>query len=323
MSIAVVILTYNEELHLARAIESVSSLSEQIFVVDSGSTDLTVDIARKYGATVLVHPFVNQAQQMRWALDNAQITAEWVMRLDADEVIESDLAIEISRDLPLLPADVGGVNLRRKHVFMGRWLRHGGRFPVTLLRIWRRGDAEIEQRWMDEHMVLTRGRTVTFYGGFADVNLQDLTHFTAKHNSYATREAIDVLSRKYDLAATDGADLLSSGNSSASASLKRWIKKNVYNRMPLWLGPLSYFLFRFVLQLGFLDGRPGVIYHGLQGGWYRFLVAAKVAQWDAELKTATGRNARLERLSRLTGYQLEKMSGFNFVVPKDGVQSHQ
>ncbi len=300
--LAVIILTYDEGIHLGRAIASVTGLASQVFVIDSGSTDDTVRIAEDAGATVLVNPFVNQAQQFQWALDNAAINADWVMRLDADEIVEADLAQELASRLPALPQGVTGVNLKRKHVFLDRWIRHGGRYPVTLLRLWRRGKARIEQRWMDEHMLLTEGEAVTFQGGFVDHNLKDLSAFTDKHNAYATREAIDRLNARYDLFPTDRD--MDQASSSAAAAGKRWIKARVYNRLPMWIGPLAYFLYRYVVQLGFLDGRPGLIYHGLQGGWYRFLVEAKVVEFDRVLAPLEGRTQRLAALERLTGRRL-------------------
>src|SRR6202040_4094274 len=96
-------------------------------------------------------------------------------------------------------ASVTGVVLNRKTIFQGKFLRHGGRYPLFLLRIWRRGKAQIEDRWMDEHMLLTEGSSVTFRGGFADHNLNDLTFFTEKHNQYASREALDVLNQRMRL----------------------------------------------------------------------------------------------------------------------------
>lgn len=302
MGLAVVLLTFNEELHIERAIKSVADIADQIFVIDSISTDNTVEIAERLGAQVLTHAFVSQALQFHWALENAPITAEWVMRLDADEVIEADLAATIRRELDSLPADVAGVNLKRKHVFMGRWIRHGGRYPVTLLRIWRRGKARMEQRWMDEHMLLTEGCAVTFEGGFSDINLNDLTYFTDKHNKYATREAIEVLNQKYGLFARDEAMINKSEGSAAAG--KRWIKEKFYNRLPFWVGPTGYFLYRYFIQRGLLDGIEGLIYHALQGWWYRFLVGAKVEEWDRELSSLNTAPARLETLSRLTGYRL-------------------
>lgn len=300
--LAVVILTRNEEMHLARALDRLRGLAREVFVVDSFSTDRTVEIAREMGATVLQNRFVNYARQFQWALDNAPISAAWVMRLDADEVVEADLAIEMARELPELPDDVQGVVLKRKHIFMGRWIRHGGRYPLLLLRIWRRGAGRIEDRWMDEHMVLSHGRTVTFDGGFADHNLNDLTFFTDKHNKYATREAIDVLVAALDLQPQDTA--LTDTGSQAQAGRKRAVKEGVYNRLPFGLGPLAYFLFRYVAQFGFLDGKPGLVYHLLQGFWYRFLVEAKIYELKQAIGARTDRREILDVISQRTGHDL-------------------
>lgn len=300
--IAVLILTYNEERHIERAIRSVKSFSPEIFVIDSFSTDRTVEIARSLGATVLQNPFINQAKQFQWGLDNAPITADWVMRLDADEVIEPELAQEIAEKLPKLGLDVAGINLKRKHIFLDRWVRHGGRYPLILTRIWRKGQGRIEDRWMDEHIIVWGGHTVLFDAPFADHNLNDLGFFTDKHNKYATREAVDVLNRRYGLFAEDVA--LTSGGSSFQASVKRFIKERIYNRIPFPISTLGYFLFRYILQLGFLDGREGLIYHFLQGYWYRFLVGSKVLELDRALKGLVSAEEKRLELARLTGLKL-------------------
>lgn len=302
-----IVLVRNEALHIARALACVEALGWRAFVVDSGSTDRTAEIARGLGAEVVVHPFVNYARQFQWALDNLPISAPWIMRLDADEVLTSELIEEIRRRLPQLPAETTGINLKRRHVFLGRWIRHGGRYPLTLLRIWRRGAARIEQRWMDEHMTLERGRSVTFECDFADCNLNDLTYFTNKHNGYATREAIDVLAKRYRLWRED--ERVSRRSTSLQTAAKRSLKERVYNRLPLWVGPLGYFLFRYVFQLGFLDGREGLVYHLLQGFWYRFLVAAKVFEFDRVLRTLPDRDLRIDALARLTGYNRADLGG--------------
>ena len=300
--LSVVILTYNEAKHIARAIRSVAPLNAQVLVVDSFSTDGTVDIARDAGAQVVLNRFVNQAQQMQWALLNLPVATSWVMRLDADEVLTPDLVDEINLRLPTLPSDVTGVNLKRRHIFLGRWIRHGGRYPVTLLRIWRRGMARVEQRWMDEHMVLLRGNAVTFKHDFCDENLNDITFFTDKHNSYATREAAEVLLTKLGLAEADAG--ISERYSSFQALAKRALKEKVYNRLPLWSGPLGYFLTRYVLQGGVLDGKAGLIYHVLQGFWYRFLVSAKIVEYEQQVQGVSGLDERLSTLERVTGLAL-------------------
>mgnify|MGYP001766372000 CR=1 FL=1 len=268
--LTVIVLTYNEDKHIARCLAAISSFATRVVVVDSYSTDRTTEIARANGAEVLENKFINYATQFQWALDNADITTPWVMRLDADEVIEPDLATEICTVLPTLGKEVAGINLKRKHIVFDRWIKHGGRYPLTLVRIWRTGQGRIENRWMDEHIIVWGGETVTLKGSFADHNLGDLSYFIRKHDDYATREAIDVLNQRYGLFTRD--ENLSSEGTSYQAAVKRWIKENVYNRLPLGLGPLGYFLYRYIFQLGFMDGKPGLIYHFLQGFWYRFLV---------------------------------------------------
>jgi glycosyltransferase involved in cell wall biosynthesis len=299
LDLTVVILTKNETLHIGRALENLKGLARDVVVVDSFSTDDTVEIAKAHGAVVLQNKFINQAKQFQWALDNAEIDGTWVMRLDADELIETDLREELTRQLPNLADDVVGINLKRKHIFMDRWVRHGGRYPLLLLRIWRNGHGRIEDRWMDEHMMVWGGRTITLNGGFADHNLNDLSFFTAKHNSYATREALEVLIQRHGLAGNRV--VLEAKSASTQAALKRWIKESVYNRMPFTASALMYFLWRYFIQLGFLDGRSGLVYHFLQGYWYRFLVGAKLMEFERAIAGETNKQIIKERLLVVTG----------------------
>jgi len=301
-NIAVIILTFNETRHLARAIGSISGFAREIFVIDSFSTDDTVEIARTAGAAVLQHPFQCQAQQFNWALDNAPITSEWVMRLDADEIIEGDLTREIVRRLPLLTPEIAGINLKRKTIFQGRFIRHGGRYPLTMLRIWRRGKARVEDRWMDEHLYLTEGADITFDGGFADHNLNDLTSFTEKHNKYACREALDVLNRRHLL--FEAPIVLTEKSTAKQAKIKRFLKEAIYNRIPFEISAFAYFVFRYVIQLGLLDGREGLVYHVLQGFWYRFLVGAKLREMEAAIQQAQTVEERRSVVARLSRQEL-------------------
>ncbi len=301
--LAVVILTHNEERHIGRCLAALRPIAKEVFVIDSFSSDRTVEIAEAAGAVVLRNRFSNYARQFQWGLDNAPLTSRWVMRLDADEIIEPDLAAEIEDGLPRLSADVTGIYLKRKHIFMDRWIRHGGRYPLVLLRIWQNGLGRIEDRWMDEHMVLERGRAVTFAGGFADHNLNDLTFFTDKHNRYATREALDILISTLRLDEVDTG--LTKSDPGTQASRKRAVKDRIYNRLPFATGPLLYFLYRYVVQGGFLDGRPGLIYHVLQGFWYRFLVDAKALELRLAVAGLDDKAAIRAELSRLTGHRLD------------------
>lgn len=306
LDLTVVILTKNETLHIGRALENLKGLAREVVVVDSFSNDDTVAIAKAYGAVVLQNKFINQAKQFQWALNNADIQSKWVMRLDADELIEADLREELIRQLPNLANDVVGINLKRKHIFMDRWVRHGGRYPLLLLRIWRNGHGRIEDRWMDEHMMVWGGRTITMNGGFADHNLNDLTFFTNKHNGYATREALEVLIQRHNL--TKKKETLNANSASGQAALKRWIKESVYNRLPFTISALLYFLWRYIFQLGFLDGRSGLVYHFLQGYWYRFLVGAKLMELQKAIASLKDPEDIKACLLSQTGYDLNMPS---------------
>lgn len=302
MDITVIILTYNEERHIARAIASILPISKYVFVIDSFSTDKTVEIAKNCGAQVLLNKFINQAKQFNWALENVHIETKWVMRLDADEIIESDLVQEIKTKLPILHNDIVGINLKRKHIFMNRWVRYGGRYPLKILRIWRQGHGKIEDRWMDEHTLVWGGSITTFEGGFSDHNLNNLTFFIEKHNKYATREAIDVLNQKLNL--FPRTHKLNINNSSIQLSFKRLIKENVYNKLPFTLSSTLYFLWRYIFKLGFLDGRSGLVYHFLQGWWYHFLVGAKIMELERAIAHLENKEAICEELSKITGYNI-------------------
>ena len=162
--ISVIILTYNEELHIERCLKNLQPLAKQIFIVDSFSTDNTVQIAESLGAKVFQRPWKNYADQFQWGLDNCPIQTGWVMRMDADEYLEQALIDEIIAKFSSLPDDINGLYLKRKHHFLGRWIKHGDRYPLVLLRIWKTGQAHIENRWMDEHIVLDSGNSLVMAG---------------------------------------------------------------------------------------------------------------------------------------------------------------
>lgn len=304
--LSVVILTYNEAKHLDRALNSIAEIASEVFVVDSFSTDDTVAIAQRHNAVVLQNSFINQAKQFQWALENAPIQSDWVMRLDADEYIEPDLAAEIKMKIPALPTEVTGINLRRKLVFMDRTIRHGGRGILVMMRIWRRGYGQIEDRWMDEHIFVREGRTTTFQGGFADHNLNGLTNFIDKHNKYATREAIEILNQHLHFMGQSAS--LSKTSSSAQAAIKRFLKENFYNRIPFQISALAYFLYRYVLRLGFLDGKEGLVYNVLQGFWYRFLVGSKVEELSRAIRSIQDPRDVAAELAKLTKLKIEPAS---------------
>ena len=276
MSLTVIVLTYNEEKHLKRCLQSFQNIADRIIVVDSFSEDETQEIAEQYGADFFQNPFVNQAVQFQWALDNIKISTDWVMRMDADEYILPALEQEMSKKLPTLSKDTTGIVLKRRVFFMGKWIKRGGYYPVKLLRIWRNGFGSIEQKWMDEHIKISEGNTVEFEYDIVDDNLNNLTWWIRKHNNYSTREVVDILNKKYNF--FEGSEIGKQLNSQNQNEQKRWYKDNLYLRAPKFLRAFLYFIFRYIFLLGFLDGKRGLIWHFLQGFWYRFLTDAKIFQ---------------------------------------------
>ena len=122
--ISLIILTYNEEDNIEHTLKSVHDWIGEIIIIDSFSSDRTLDICRQYTDRIYQHPFENQAKQFNWAIDNVPIAYPWVMRLDSDEMVTPELAQELRQVLPTLPDDVTGIDLRRRVYFMGRWIKH-------------------------------------------------------------------------------------------------------------------------------------------------------------------------------------------------------
>ena len=300
MDISVVILTYNEELHIQRCIERVLPISKEIFVVDCFSTDQTKTIASRLGANVFERAWPgNQATQFNWALENLPIRTKWVLRLDADEYLCPELIEEIRVKLDTVSPDVTGVLFNLRRIFMGRHIRHG--MPrIKLLRLFCYGKARCERRLMDEHIQLSEGYPLEFEHDFADHNLNTIGWWTQKHKEYAIRETIEMLSMELgDFTKTEPH---CQGKLSGQALEKRR-KKWKYVKAPLFLRSFTYFLYRYVGHLGFLDGKEGFLWHFLQGWWYRTLVDAMLF----EIKTTCGADK-----SQIVAYVKDKY-GLDFV----------
>lgn len=270
--ITTIILTYNESKHIKRCIESVIRLNGQIIIVDSYSNDDTIKIAESMGASCYQNTFLNQAAQFQWALDHCDIKGDWILRLDADEYLTTDLVDEIFNKINSIPKEITGVYIKRQVHFMGKWIRHGGYYPVKLLRLWRKNCAVVEQKWMDEHVVLLQGKHTEFTFDFVDDNLNNLQWWIQKHNNYSTREMVEY----FKLKEAPVHDQISTGKTQEAVKRKR--KNRYYYKSPGFLRAFLYFFYRYVIKFGFLDGKQGLIWHFLQGFWYRFLVDAKIYQ---------------------------------------------
>lgn len=274
-AVALVILTYNEEVNIEDCLKSVTGWASEIFVVDSGSSDRTTEIAKKFTDNIIVHPFSGYAAQRNWALDHLPIAHEWMLFLDADERLSPELKAEIPGAIAAAGLETEGFYLKRRLIFMGRWIRHGGYYPTWILRLFRHKAARCEDRSVNEHFFV-RGRTAKLNGDILHVDLRALDHWIAKHNRYAKLEAEELLKRESFVheRREDKTDEMQASFLGSQAERKRWLRDRFWNRLPPLVRPFLYFTYRYFFRMGFLDGWQGLIYHFLQGLWFPFLIDA-------------------------------------------------
>lgn len=283
LNIATIILTYNEEKHIERCIKNAQRFSKEIFLVDSFSTDRTKEIAESLGAVVYQNKWENNyARQFNYGLNNLPITCDWVFRLDADEYLTDALVDEIKIKFNSVPENVSGIIFERKMYFLGK-LMNKGMLRMNMLRLFRYKHGFCEERWMDEHIVLTEGTSIMYDNYFVDHNLNSLGWWTQKHNGYSIREAIDLLD--VELGLIEKPESAQKYEVTADAKYKRE-KKLKYAKMKLFWRSFIYFIYRYIFKFGFTEGKEGFLWHFLQGWWYRTLVDAKIY----EIKKACGNN---------------------------------
>ena len=273
LDITAIILTYNEELHIRRCLENVCPMVKKVYVIDSPSTDNTVAICNEFdNVEVVVHKYPgNQAEQFNWALDNVKIETEWILRLDADEYLLPELVEELCNKLPTMEEGVSALSLSLARAFMGKVLRHGIVDNIKIVRIFRTGKARYEKRIMDEHLSILEGKTIEMEHKFIDDSRIPIGQFTSKHENYASREAILLLDAEYNLTPT-----ASIPQEHGKEVEKKRAQKAKYAKMPLFWRAFAYFVYRYIIKLGFLDGKEGFLWDFLQGWWYRTLVDAKI-----------------------------------------------
>lgn len=265
--ITTIILTYNEEKNIANAINSVKNLSKRIIVVDSYSTDKTTEIAKSLGAEVIQHEFENQARQFIYAINNLNINTQWIMRLDADEVISDKASQEIEEIcLSNKDTDINGIVVRFEVNFLDKKLRHGGIYPFRKMIIYKKDKGYMEDRAMDEHIVLKEGKSIELKHDSYHRDYKDLNAWIDKHNKYSSREVEDYFLNNNQ----------ESKQLNKSAKIKRFVKFKIYYKLPLGTRAHLYYLYRYYFKLGFLDGKEGKIFAFMQAYWYRFLVDAKI-----------------------------------------------
>jgi len=254
-----IILCKDEEIHLQRCISSIKTLVDHVLIIDSFSTDRTTDIANKNNCTVLSNSWVNYSTQFQFGLDYVRKKGiDWVLRIDADEYV-LEKTVDLTRNTL---AEVRGYNVDRYYCWNGKIIRYGGASPQKALRMFSVNDGGIESRWMDEH-IFVDGPVEDLDIIVVDDNKKGFSFWYAKHKVYAVREAIDYYS------------IVSSVSETTSRAK---LKIMLYNKSPLFVRVILYWIYRFFFRGGFLDGYNGMSYHFWHALWYRGIVDFEIVR---------------------------------------------
>lgn len=267
--ITAIILTKNEEMNIQRCIRSIERVADRIIVVDSGSTDNTCEIAERAGAEVVFHEFVTHGQQFNWALSEMNIQTQWILRLDADEVVTEELGKEIIAACNKHSNDnVNGLVIRFKVFFLGKFLKHGGMYPFLKLVVFKNKTAYIDEQGMRDHAVLTQGKLEYLKCDCLHYDFKNMESWINKHNWYSSIEAMNI--------AAECAQQGEAGKRTKLAEVTRVFRDKLYYKLPKYLRAKLYYWYRYYIKMGFLDGEAGRIHAFLQAYWYRYLVDVKL-----------------------------------------------
>lgn len=273
--VGIILLVFNEEIHLKRCLDNLLLLTSNIYVVDSYSTDNTLNILNEYGINYVQNKFLNQSNQLNFAIKNYPFNTNWILRVDCDEILTIELINEIKTSNFLdINSNISGFYIKRKVKFFNKILNFGNINPIWLLRLWKRGKGICDDKLMDEKILIADQKTARLQNLIIDNNLNNLTWWTNKHNNYSNREALEILKNKH----------LAIKNSMIydyySIDFIIFILKSIYNKSPIFLRSFLLFIYSYFLKLGILDGVPGFIWNVLQVFWYRYLVDVKVYEFE-------------------------------------------
>ncbi len=289
LPVTVLVTTRNEEVNIGRTLEAVYGSVDQVFVLDSESTDRTVEIARPYADQVVdlayehgrIIPWIFQ-----WGLDHLPIKNDWVLILEADQALTPELASELAELFRDGPEAVGpdGFYIRRKQIFRGKWIRWGGYGNKYLLKLFRRSKGQLDPLEQDTR-VYVDGPVAKLRAPLEEWNRKEdsILFYLEKHLRYAEAFAREELERR-----RGGTPFKTRPRLLGTPDQRVLWLKRVYYRSPLYLRPFAYFLYRYVLRLGVLDGKQGFVFHFLQAFWFRLVVDVRLEELLADGSGAAG-----------------------------------
>lgn len=272
-----IILTLNEVRNLPRLLDAIQCLHAPTYVLDSGSTDGTVEICNSYGVQVRQQLFENHPKQWDIALKSFQIDTPWVIGLDADQVPGSGLIRLLQEFKAKDFQHVNGIYFNRRYIFKGKWIRYGGHYPKYLLKMFRYAVGCSDLREYMDHRFIVPGRALLWKNAdLLEENLKEdsLDFWITKHNTYSNLLAAQHLLELHHPPVKLQVHKLWLG----LPNERNAFLKALWMRLPLLLRPFLYFGYRFFFQLGFLDGRTGWSYHFLHAFWFRLIVDLKIQE---------------------------------------------
>ena len=283
MNITALIITKNEEIHIERCINNIKKLVSDVLIIDSFSNDNTIEITKKLNIKFIQNKFINHAKQFNFGLSQLSQDTDWVLKIDADEILTSSLIAEIKNKLPQLDKNINGIYIKRHLVFQDTLIKYGRLSPVRLLRLFRFQKGKCDNRWVDEK-IKVEGKTVQFKEYIIDQNLKSLSEWIRKHDRYSSAEALNYLLIKYNSSFNN---IEQSQLNFETLSVVRLKSRNLYAKLPLIIRAFIIFSYRYFFCLGFLHGKAGLIYFFLQSLWYRILVDAKILEVEKLIKKNT------------------------------------
>lgn len=281
-----IILTHNEGLHLPRLFRSIEGLDAEIYVLDSGSTDHTLEICRLHQVNYTVHPFESHPKQWHYALSIFPVKTPWVIGLDADQIICPDLYRQLKNFKDKDHLSINGIYFNRKYIFKDQWIKHGGHYPKYLLKMFRYRIGYSDLSIYMDHKFIVPGNTLLWKKGhLIEENLKEhqIGFWIDKHSRYS------------DLLAEETAEKTINGYKSNTTPRflgqpdehMAW-QKRLWHQLPPYIRVFLYFIYRMVIQKGILDGKTGILYHFLQGFWFRLIVDLKTEEILRQRQISSG-----------------------------------
>lgn len=273
--VSVVVMTYNEELNIERCLGSVHGWTDELFIVDSLSTDRTLEIARRYTDKIYQRCYEGHPQQWSWALENLPFRYDWVFAVDADFQVTAGLWRAIGEALAGDLSRMNGYFVRHQQIFRGRFLRWGTMYPRYWLRLFRRQSVRIDPEDLVDVHFYVDGRVGRLERDVIEDNRKEanLAFWVEKQARFAQRQAVEELRRRHRPSAT--ATRVRFFGPPDQRTL--WLKERWY-RLPLYIRPFLLLFYRYVVRLGFLDGKEGFLYHFTQAFLYRLLVDVRIQE---------------------------------------------